>query len=140
MSPRRPSSWPGASWIRRSSAICRGCTGRGLTLRNSERTERRQRRTAGRLAAEPPLASPDPAGAHAHRSTVLAAVQRLPEADRELLYLVAWEGLDVKSAAAATGRSAGATAVRLHRARARLRHQLGDHPSLPSTVLPEASP
>lgn len=55
------------------------------------------------------------------RSDILSAVQTLPEAEREALMLVAWEDLDVRSAASVMGCSPGTLAVRIHRGRRRLR-------------------
>jgi RNA polymerase sigma-70 factor (ECF subfamily) len=55
------------------------------------------------------------------------AMARLGEADREILRLTAWEQLDIDEVATALGCSARAAAMRLHRARARLRAQLGPH-------------
>ena len=54
-----------------------------------------------------------------------AALAALPERDREILTLMAWEGLTPKQIAAVTGSSANIVRVRLHRARARLKRQLG---------------
>ena len=51
---------------------------------------------------------------------VAAAFRGLPEADRELLALVAWEGLDNGQVADVLGCSRNAVRIRLHRARARL--------------------
>lgn len=48
------------------------------------------------------------------------ALRRLPSGDRELLTLVAWEGLSPREAAAALGCSDTACRLRLHRARRRL--------------------
>jgi RNA polymerase sigma-70 factor (ECF subfamily) len=50
----------------------------------------------------------------------LAVLDRLPAMDREVLTLVAWDGLDGKQAAEALGISRLSFAVRLHRARKRL--------------------
>ncbi|WP_428957179.1 RNA polymerase sigma factor [Streptomyces sp. cg35] len=50
----------------------------------------------------------------------------LPEVERELLLLVAWEGLTPTEAAAVVGVPAGTARSRLHRARARLRSRLSD--------------
>lgn len=55
----------------------------------------------------------------ANRIAVLTALAELPEADRELLTLVAWHGLAAKSAARVIGCSKAAFFVRLHRARRR---------------------
>jgi RNA polymerase sigma-70 factor, ECF subfamily len=52
---------------------------------------------------------------------VLAALRTLHRRDREVLLLHAWEGLQGDDLAAALGCSTGAAAVRLHRARHRLR-------------------
>jgi RNA polymerase sigma-70 factor, ECF subfamily len=51
---------------------------------------------------------------------VLEALAMLSERERELLILIAWEGLTPGEAAVAVGSSAVATRVRLHRARTRL--------------------
>jgi RNA polymerase sigma-70 factor (ECF subfamily) len=50
---------------------------------------------------------------------VVRALHALSEGDRELLTLIAWDGLDHSELAAALGIRRGAVAVRLHRARAR---------------------
>ncbi|MFB6679024.1 RNA polymerase sigma factor [Streptomyces sp. NPDC056390] len=50
----------------------------------------------------------------------------LPETERELLLLVAWEGLTPTEAATVVGIPAGTARSRLHRARARLRARLSD--------------
>jgi len=56
---------------------------------------------------------------------VRAALAALPERDREILTLTAWDGLTPRQIAAVTGSSANIVRVRLHRARARLKRQLG---------------
>lgn len=53
------------------------------------------------------------------RDTVLAALARLPENDREALRLIAWDGLSSKAAAEVVGMTRLAFGVRLHRARRR---------------------
>jgi DNA-directed RNA polymerase specialized sigma24 family protein len=58
-----------------------------------------------------------------------AALQSLPERDREILRLVAWESLTHTEAGAVLGISANAVAIRVHRARERLR-QLKDSASI----------
>jgi RNA polymerase sigma-70 factor, ECF subfamily len=67
---------------------------------------------------------PDPADQVAQRDSALAALARLGEADREVLRLVAWDGLSAEVAAAALGVSRPRFAVRLHRARRRLAAEL----------------
>lgn len=49
----------------------------------------------------------------------------IPESDREVLMLAAWEGLDSAGMGRVLGCSANAAAVRLHRARARLSEAWG---------------
>jgi RNA polymerase sigma-70 factor (ECF subfamily) len=62
--------------------------------------------------------------------------RQLSDADRELLSLVAWEGLGTAQLAAALGCSRSTAAVRLHRARRRLERLLNQPSSgrLPATA------
>ena len=103
-------------------------------LANSRRSERRRLRLLDRLSRRPAVAEPthDPADAATEASTARAALARLRPADREVLLLVAWEGLDTDEAAAALGLSPSTFAVRLHRARRRLEALLTEsHPPPP---------
>ncbi len=100
-------------------------------LANSRRSERRRLRLFDRLSRRPPLAQPthDPAEAATEASTARAALARLRPDDREVLLLVAWEGLDTDEAAAALGLTPSTFAVRLFRARRRLEALLTEsHP------------
>jgi RNA polymerase sigma-70 factor, ECF subfamily len=54
----------------------------------------------------------------------LACLQSLPEEDRELLMLTAWEGLSSTEAGRVLGCSSTAARIRLHRARTRLNAQM----------------
>jgi RNA polymerase sigma-70 factor, ECF subfamily len=58
---------------------------------------------------------------------VAAALSELGERDRELLMLIAWEGLSVAETAVLLGARAGTVAVRLHRARKRFAQALSAH-------------
>jgi RNA polymerase sigma-70 factor (ECF subfamily) len=58
------------------------------------------------------------------RRTVLAALARLREGDREILRLAAWEELSHREIAAVVGCSEASVAVRLHRARNRLGREI----------------
>ncbi|GII86854.1 hypothetical protein Ssi03_48440 [Sphaerisporangium siamense] len=59
--------------------------------------------------------------------TAIAQIFRtLPDADRELLSLVAWEGLDRRQIATVLGLSRNAVRVRLHRARRRFARALAE--------------
>ena len=103
-------------------------------LANARRGSDRAGRLGERLAAVlPPDSVPDPAAVHERSDDsrrVRAALQELSAEDRELLTLVAWEGLTPAQVAGALGLSAGAARVRLHRARGRLRAAL-DIPAAP---------
>ena len=57
-------------------------------------------------------------------SAVRAVLATLPERDREILMLTAWEGLTPKQIAAVVGIPANIVRVRLHRARTRLKRDL----------------
>ncbi len=89
-------------------------------LRNQARKDRRREALLGRLAARSPQCA-DPANVGAIRE----AIEALGEKDRELLKLVAWDGLSPSEAAVALGCSAAAARTRLHRARNRLAARLG---------------
>lgn len=107
-------------------------------LANAARSSTRAGRLGQRLAdALPTDAVPDPAAVHewsAEAGVVRAALRHLSDDDRELLTLVAWEGLTPARAAGVLGLTPGAARVRLHRARTRLRAALSD------PALPEESP
>ena len=90
-------------------------------LANQRRGERRRSRLGEALRehvrATMPVVEPvDPA--------LDAALRALPELDRSLLALIAWEGLTPAAAAAVLGLRPATARVRLHRARGRLRRAL----------------
>lgn len=74
-------------------------------------------------------AGSDPAEEVTARDSALATLEQLPETDRELLRLIAWEGLSIAEAAAVLGCSKSALKVRLHRARRRFTAIADDEPS-----------
>ena len=97
-------------------------------LANAARSSSRAGRLGARLAESfADVVVPDPSTLHEHRAEsreVHAALALLSVEDRELVTLVAWEGLTPAQAATALGLTAGAARVRLHRARLRLRAAL----------------
>ncbi len=107
-------------------------------LANFYRGERRRSALADRLRAElsysyvPPELSGETA-------RLAEALRRLPEQDRELLTLAAWEGLDYGQIAVVFCCSRNAVRIRLHRARQRLAKELNHHPerSAASPLPPE---
>jgi RNA polymerase sigma-70 factor (ECF subfamily) len=100
-------------------------------LANAQRAERRRNRLVGKIIAlDPPVAviggtPPDDSG---DADTLVDALTRLRSADAELLRLWAWDGLESPQLATVLGISANAAAIRLHRAKARLRTELLDSP------------
>ncbi len=99
-------------------------------LANTRRSEHRRRRLLDRLARRVAGGSSasDPAESTTDAAVARAALARLRPADREVLLLVAWEGLGPDEAATALGVSPATFAVRLHRARRRLEDLLADQP------------
>lgn len=98
-------------------------------ISNQRRGDARRWRLTQRQAAEPWCGlEPDPADEVAERDHVRTALQSLTTSDRELLILVAWDGLDIASTAEVLGLSPATTAVRLHRARRRLEAALKELP------------
>ena len=110
---------------------------------NVRRSRRRQEALSGRIASDlddeavwPETDGDDP---------VTAALHRLSDADRELLTLIAWDGLSHEEAAEALGCSRSALKVRLHRARSRFAALLGQGapdppPARPTSPLQPSSP
>jgi RNA polymerase sigma factor (sigma-70 family) len=86
-------------------------------LANHHRGERRRTALGDRLRAE--LAGVVPPSPDDDLATIADAFRELAEGDRELLSLVAWEGLDPGQIATAFGCSRNAARIRLHRARRR---------------------
>lgn len=93
---------------------------------NTWRSQERADRLAGRLRGEKGTYTDEP-GADTRVLARMGAARilaRLSEGDREVLMLVSWDGLDPHEAAQALGCSKATFAVRLHRARRRLEHEL----------------
>ena len=93
--------------------VARGCLG------NARRSAARQERLVERIARERPAAGDGD-------DRLAGALEALPEADRELLRLWAWEQLPPREIAVVLGVSANAATIRLHRAKRRLRNLLGE--------------
>jgi len=106
-------------------------------LANHRRAEGRRANLVRAIENEVPLASSPQVGVEAGR--LAAALAQLREDERELLLLVAWEGLDAAAVAAVLGCSHNAARIRVHRARRRFgaalagidgnvkRHRRGGH-------------
>ncbi|MEV0274373.1 sigma-70 family RNA polymerase sigma factor [Hamadaea sp. NPDC050747] len=85
-------------------------------MANQYRADRRREELAVRLRQELALVEIAPPDVPAE---VAAAFDSLPEADREMLRLVAWEGLSADELAVVLDCTANAARIRLHRARRR---------------------
>ncbi|MFC0680297.1 RNA polymerase sigma factor [Lysobacter korlensis] len=95
-------------------------------LRNAERSARRRSRLTARIVAlDPPASSVPPADADAADAVeVHAALAALRHSDAEVLRLWAWEELTAEQIGRVLGVSENAAAIRLHRAKRRLRDRL----------------
>jgi len=102
-------------------------------LRRHRRSQERRLRAVARMLAQSSLATDDFTEELADRldavqrlPLVVAAIWDLPEPDREVLLLVAFEGLAHNDVAQALGIPAGTVKSRLNRARRVLRERLDD--------------
>jgi RNA polymerase sigma-70 factor (ECF subfamily) len=112
-------------------------------LANERRSRSRADALKLRLVRGSGASSEDTAEVVDARLSVQAALDGLPPADREVLELLAWEGLSADQAADVLGCSRAAIAVRLHRARRRFFHRLLEAPieaQASSGASPEISP
>ena len=101
------------------------------TLANERRKQARQAPVPASVAAEPELAGDPVLG---------VAFGRLSERDREVLRLVAWEGLSLRGAATALGCTTVACRVRFHRAKRRLAALLEELEADPVAARPRPDP
>jgi RNA polymerase sigma factor (sigma-70 family) len=94
-----------------------------------------QRRDKRRLRLQSQLRQTAPSETDANtdgsRLRVQAAMEKLKPADREVLQLVIWDGLSHREAAQVLGITSNAVALRLHKARSRLRRILASPPGSP---------
>jgi len=88
-------------------------------LANHYRGERRKSELADRLRLDLAVVAGQDPEYTGSLAGIAAAFQSLAGTDRELLSLVAWEGLDRAGIATVLGCSRNAVRIRLHRARSR---------------------
>jgi RNA polymerase sigma-70 factor (ECF subfamily) len=105
-------------------------------IANQRRSARRQAAVAHRLVEKAPAPSAEDAPESSRR--VVAALSQLRETDRELLLLVAWEGLKPSDAAHVLGITPARCRLRLHRARRRLERLVARADVLPGPPRTEA--
>lgn len=103
-------------------------------LANHQRAAIRASAKLARAAGERPPPARDPAERLAEQDAVLRALAALPERDREVLRLVAWEGLSQIDAARVAGTNRVTFAARLHRARRRLTARLEEESAQPRAM------
>jgi RNA polymerase sigma-70 factor (ECF subfamily) len=108
--PEEPLPW--------AYGVARNC------LANALRSGRRQVRVAAKVAAVDPPREVAPAPADPD-DELAEALEALPETDAELLRLWAWEQLTAAEIAEVLEITPNAASVRLHRAKEKLREELG---------------
>lgn len=91
------------------------------TLANQRRSSQRRLRLVQRLSHDPHAPHDD---VPVESPAVLHALSRLPRNDQEILRLAAWEQLPARDIALVLGCTPNAAALRLSRARGRLRTEL----------------
>ena len=94
-------------------------------LANVRRSGQRHERLVARLTADPPPLTTDRLDAANDDDEIHAALAQLSDADRELVHLWAWEGLEPREIAVAVDSTPNAISIRLYRVRQRLAEQLG---------------
>lgn len=95
-------------------------------VKNNRRSSRRLGRLRSKLAGQPVRQGDDHADLVAANDAFAVAFASLSESQREILRLVAWEGLDSRGGAVALECSETAFKVRLHRARRELEKQMAE--------------
>jgi RNA polymerase sigma-70 factor, ECF subfamily len=97
-------------------------------LRRGAQRQRSSEALIARLTREPPDAGQAESVEREDRAmqALRAGLASLPARDREILTLTAWEELTPKQIAVVIGIPTNVVRVRLHRARSRLRHRLGE--------------
>lgn len=110
-------------------------------MANRRRSQQRRGNLQAKLISEAGQveSSRDPADVFGSRSDVHAALAAIPEMSREVLRLVAWEGLDTKDGATACGCSPAAFRVRLYRARRQFGKALAEQRDAPARHTPSPS-
>lgn len=98
-------------------------------LKRGAHRERVEYAAVERLAVELRDSIAVASGDDARSSELRSSLEALPEPQREVLLLAAWEELTPREIAAVTGVPVNLVRVRLHRARARLQREL-ERPSL----------
>ena len=102
-------------WLLRTASNC---------LANHDRSAARGAALLERLRAERPAAAPDEHVRHAQREALVRAFGTLSDAQRDVVTLVEWDGLEPAAAARVLGLNPAQCRTRLYRARHALRRAL----------------
>jgi RNA polymerase sigma-70 factor (ECF subfamily) len=109
-------------------------------MANRHRSDKRRRRLGDRLTSE--FVDPVQPASRTDLSEIdqrlVAAIARLPEAEREAFMLVAWDGLDAQRGSRAAGCNTATFRMRLHRARQKLKQEIT--PPRPFVQLADVNP
>jgi RNA polymerase sigma-70 factor (ECF subfamily) len=108
-------------------------------LMRTARTRGRWHALHVRLATEPQPAMEELAGSVASRTDLVRAWGKLTAGEREVLTLIAWDGLTVAEAASVLGCQPGTFRMRLMRARRHLLHVLDRLPAVETWPLAPAT-
>lgn len=117
---RRLDEIPADATVAWTFGVARRC------LANDRRSARRQEALGHRLAELPTEGHED----RLPDLDLRAAVAELPEADREIVLLWAWEGMEPREIAVVLGTTANAVSIRLFRAKQKLAARLTDVTSM----------
>jgi len=109
------------------------------SLQHHHRSHSRRAKLNAKLYAEAGVSQSMAGDFAADSDRVKIAIANLRPSDREVFTLIVWDELDNQSVARILGCSANAVAVRLHRARTRLRAQLSES-GRPDSVTADNAP
>ena len=115
---QQPERIPKGSEVGWSIGICR------KVLANMRRKRLRRESLLGRFVTQLLPAAPAPAPVISREPEISAALSALPERDREALLLAVWDELPAREVGKVLGISANAAAIRIHRAKRRMRDLL----------------
>jgi len=103
-------------------------------LSNHRRSALRGAALLDRLRAQPAGAAAEEQARGAQRDSLLRAFARLSDAERELVMLTEWDGLQPRRVAAVIGVTAPEARARIYRARRKLRRALDEELGRPAAV------
>jgi RNA polymerase sigma-70 factor (ECF subfamily) len=113
---QQPERIPKGSEVGWSIGVCR------KVLANMRRKRLRRESLLGRFVTQ--LLPVAPAPVISREPEITAALSALPERDREALLLAVWDELPAREVGKVLGISANAAAIRIHRAKRRMRELL----------------